>query len=475
MRRFPTVPEAILRRIRPVAQAVMSVGVRTKIIGIVLGVTVLLGSSVIALVRSSVRDQLVADLHETGGAIATDVAATVSLQDAGEGQPVLPPTLSNEISHHDNLVFVAYAPDGATGFTESILLADREESEMFVRDLSAVGPSHDHGSTVDDTTIHVFRSPARGAAVGTIAIGVSQASVDRSIRVLTLELLALVGAVAIAGELGAGVLTWYLTRPLQDLVNLTERVSDGDLSVSATPWSSDELGTLAVSFNQMTKSLQQARAKSEESERIRRSLVQELLTVQEDERQRISRLLHDSLGQRLGSLSIALSQLTRSPEAAEERLPELREIAVRALEQVREMSHELRPAALDALGLGAALRRHAEEYEQSTEGLSINVRMEFDDRLPGSVETTLYRVIQEALTNAVRHSRASTIGVHVSRFGDGVRAIVEDDGVGFDSESVAMRSTVGLQSMRERSQMIGGTIQVETTSSGTTVFIEVPI
>ncbi len=475
MRRFPTMPEGLLRHIRPLAQAVMSVGVRTKIIGIVLGVTVLLGSSVIALVRSSVRDQLVAELHETGGAIATDVAATVSLQDVREGQPLLPPTLSNEISHHDNLAFVAYAPDGATGFSESLLLADWDEVEELVGDLSAIGPSHDHESTVDGTTIHVFRSPVRGIGVGTITIGVSQAAVDRAVGVLTLKLLTLVGAVAVAGELGAGLLTWYLTRPLQDLVGLTKRVSDGDLSVRATQWSSDELGTLAVSFNQMAESLQHAHAESEASERIRQRLVQELFTVQEEERQRISRLLHDSLGQRLGSLSITLSQLERSPEVVEDRLPELREIAVRALEQVREMSHELRPAALDSLGLGAALRRHAEDHEHSAEGLSIDVRVEFDDRLPGPVETTLYRVIQEALTNAVRHSGASTIGIHVSRFGDGVRAIVEDDGAGFDSESVALKSTVGLQSMRERAQMIGGTIQVETAASGTTVFIEVPL
>ena len=199
------------------------------------------------------------------------------------------------------------------------------------------------------------------------------------------------------------------------------------------------------------------------------------MTAQEEERRRISQLLHDSVGQSLSSLSLGMSRIEHSPDEAAERVPQLRSVATRALEQVREMSHELRPAALDTVGLGAAITRAGKDYEEANDGLVVDVRVELDERLPTEIETTLYRVIQEALRNAVRHSGACLISISVARHADGVRAIVEDDGVGFAASYSDEEPNVGLHSMSERARMVGGDLQVETSESGSTIYIEVPL
>lgn len=457
-----------------IARAIVAVGVRTKIIGIALGVTLLLGLSAIGLVRSSVEEQLLAQLHETGEAVAHELAANVSVRSGSNGS-VFPPGLAGQVALHEGIVFVGFSPASTEVIVEALIVRDALRVEAFLAGLPGGGSPHDHGSSDDGVMFHVFRAPVEGTVPGTLLVGLSQNVVDRSIAALTSQLLILMGAVAAVAIAGAGALTWYLTRPLNDLLRLTERVGNGDLSARATPWATDELGALVVSFNDMTEKLESARVESEAHEQARRALLQELMTAQEEERRRISQILHDSVGQSLSSLSFGMSHIENFPDEAPVRVSQLRAVAVRVLEQVREISHELRPAALDAVGLGAALTSAARDYEEANDGLVVEVRVQLDERLPAELETTLYRVIQEALRNAVRHSGAGLISISVARYADRIRAIVEDDGAGFASSDADGKLTVGLHSMSERARMVGGNLQVETSGSGTTVYIEVPL
>jgi len=210
------------------------------------------------------------------------------------------------------------------------------------------------------------------------------------------------------------------------------------------------------------------------------ALSRRLVAVQEAERRHISRELHDETGQALSSLLLGLSLLEREaddPEAIVARAIELEEMVDRMLENLHRMAMNLRPASLDHLGLVAALDQYCETFGQQY-GLDVQfetVGLEMGKRLLPEVETALYRIVQEALTNVIRHAQARHVDVLLEQRGDHVVTIVEDDGVGFDTREVAQSGRLGVFGMHERAEMLGGNMMVESApGSGTTVFVEVP-
>ncbi len=209
------------------------------------------------------------------------------------------------------------------------------------------------------------------------------------------------------------------------------------------------------------------------------SLSHRLVEVQETERRHIARELHDEAGQALTSLMVGLCLLERGaacPESVVNRITELKRMTDNVLENLHRLAMDLRPASLDHLGLVAALRQYVETFNHQH---SLTVQFEatgFDNkRLPPAVETNLYRIVQEALTNIVRHAQATHIGVLLKRRDDQMVTIVEDNGIGFDPEVAGQSGRLGLLGMRERAEMLGGTLIVESAAGkGTTIFVEVP-
>jgi signal transduction histidine kinase len=208
------------------------------------------------------------------------------------------------------------------------------------------------------------------------------------------------------------------------------------------------------------------------------TLSQQLVEVQETERRYIARELHDEASQALASLMVGLRLLEREadrPEAIVAGLAELKQIADGVLESLHRLAADLRPASLEHLGLVAALRSHAEAISDR-HGLVIQFEAVGVDTplLPGA-ETALYRIVQEALTNVVRHAEATRADVLLERRGDRLIAVVEDNGVGFDPEAALPSERMGLIGMRERAEMLGGTLVVESAADvGTTLVLEVP-
>jgi signal transduction histidine kinase len=147
------------------------------------------------------------------------------------------------------------------------------------------------------------------------------------------------------------------------------------------------------------------------------------------------------------------------------------------MEGLHRLSHNLRPASLDRLGLLPAIRQHIHYFEQET-GVKVEfvpVRMDYG-RLPPELETTLYRVMQEALTNIARHARASRARVVLKRRADRAMVIVEDNGAGFDLEAAQQSGRLGLLGMRERAELLGGRLTLESAPGrGTKVFAEIPV
>ena len=207
----------------------------------------------------------------------------------------------------------------------------------------------------------------------------------------------------------------------------------------------------------------------------RQQLLERLVTATEEERRRIARELHDELGQHITALRVGLHE----PRA--ESLPRLEAIVQRLDQTIDRLTLELRPPVLDHLGLHGAIGSLAEAYAAAS-GLRIDVHLPAveGERFSDAIETTIYRVVQEALTNAWKHASASTVSVILEREGDALRIIVEDDGRGFDGDAAlrgtAARGRFGLLGMRERLAIVGGTLDIESQpGSGTAIYARVPL
>lgn len=209
------------------------------------------------------------------------------------------------------------------------------------------------------------------------------------------------------------------------------------------------------------------------------ALSQRLLKAQEEERLHLSRELHDESGQLLAALSVQMGLLKRdsaNSEVIRQRINELIKISNELQENLHKLAVNLRPASLDLLGLVNALQQHTEEFSRQH-----NIQVEFeavcmeDVRLSIEVETALFRVVQEALTNIVLHAQATRIDVLISRNNDLAAVIVEDNGVGFKLPAMTTEKHLGLFGMRERIEMLAGEFTIESTiGKGTTVKAEVP-
>jgi signal transduction histidine kinase len=209
------------------------------------------------------------------------------------------------------------------------------------------------------------------------------------------------------------------------------------------------------------------------SQRIARDAFRRVVDAQETERRRLARELHDETGQALTSILLGLKALEESAE--EGALVELRQLVVDTLQDVRRLAVELRPPVLDDFGLEAALERLTSAFGEQT-GMTVRFESTLGDaRLPDEVETALYRIVQEALTNVVKHAQAQAVSVVVSRKADAAVAVVEDDGQGFDP-AVVRPDGFGVEGMRERVSLLDGRLRVEShAGGGTTIAAEVPL
>ena len=219
----------------------------------------------------------------------------------------------------------------------------------------------------------------------------------------------------------------------------------------------------------------QARSSSE----LLQTLSRQQVDLQESERRAISRELHDEAGQALTSLKVGLRLLEQNADQPEEvaaRAIELRRIADGVQEDLHRLAANLRPASLDHLGLVPALRHYLEEVDRQQPQIVQFEAVGMDgERVPAAVEIALFRIAQEAVTNSIRHAHAERISVVIEERDRRIVMVIEDDGVGFDSGAVARGERLGLVGMRERTEMLGGNLLVESNhATGTTVVAEVP-
>jgi two-component system sensor histidine kinase UhpB len=280
-------------------------------------------------------------------------------------------------------------------------------------------------------------------------------------------------------------------RPIHSLREATRRFNAGDLSARASlaPLTDPDVAGLVNDVNALWDRLEAdaatIREKTEQAER----LAAQVILAQEEERRRVARELHDEAGQALTAVIIGLERgLASMPEVYAADLPiqprqlisNLRDLAAQTLDEVRKLALELRPSVLDDLGLVAALRQYVRSTEERS-GLAAQLSVtgwdeESDTRLPAEVETALFRIAQEALTNAIRHAHASCVQVRLRRSADAVTLEVRDDGVGIGAGASARPGDhLGMFGMRERARLLGGEFHAAPVSPrGTLVHVSIP-
>ena len=459
-----------------------SVNVRTKLFGIVLGSALLLSLGFLIQVRSALVDVLVEKSRQQGISIARDVAARstdlILVNDLYSLQQLLVETQANfpDVRYafvvDSNNHLLAQTFQG--GFPPDLLSINSVGSDEFQK---TVLLDTDEG-IVWDVAVPIF-----GGTAGTARVGISDQGVRGTITSLTSQLGLTILVVLAVSLLAATMLTWILTRPILDLVDASSRIATGDFSSRVRRWANDELGDLAEAFNQMAIELGRMDELRQEREQLRTQLLEGIITAQEEERRRIARELHDSTSQSLTSLIVNLRMLEACSDLDQVRSQSqlLRQSVRQTLDEVHTLAVQLRPPVLDDLGLHAALGRFIKEFR-----MRYHISVDFQvigfehERLPSAMETAIYRILQEALTNAARHANAEHISVLLEERDGIVSGIVEDDGQGFDAETVLHNGLepykLGLYGMQERAQQLGGSLVIESKpGQGTTIYVRIPL
>jgi signal transduction histidine kinase len=455
-----------------------AVSVRTKILGIILGLVLLLGLGTTLEVRLVSQRALLQRLDEQSVAIGRDVGARATdlilINDLYGLHQLLIETQRNNpdmryafILDAEGHVLVHTFGDGMPAglvAANSVAAAEHHRTTMLQTDEGRIW----------DTAVPIFHGRA-----GVARVGLSERSVQNTVRILTGQMLLTMILVSSVGIAAAIFLTWLVTRPILELKEAAQAVGGGDFSRRVRPWAGDEIGELAEAFNTMTSGLAQAEQERAEREQLRSQLLEKVIGAQEEERRRVARELHDETGQALTSLMVRLQtvyQQCASPELRSQ-IDDLRLLLLQTLDGVHNMAVALRPSVLDDLGLVAALRRYVQDchtrFPLEVDLVVVGVEAQ---RLPPAVETALYRIIQESLTNIARHAHAKTASILLERHNGRVRAIIEDDGIGFDPQRAAEEGRLGLYGMRERAELLNGTLTIESRpGEGTAVYVEVPV
>lgn len=309
----------------------------------------------------------------------------------------------------------------------------------------------------------------------------------RNLTILGLITFLVLGIAWIGGEA-------FVLHQVNVLLQTTKRLTAGDLGARiGLPCDGGELSQLACAFDQMAEALEQreqayqrALKELQAEARARASLLEKIVSAQEDERRRIARELHDETSQSLAALALNidaanLALAAGEPAEAIQHLQVSKAIAGRLLDDVHRLIRDLRPSLLDDLGLSAAIAWYG---EQRLKPLGIAVEFQHDgtdQRLPDAIETAVFRIAQEAIANVVKHAKASRVRIALQIEGGFVTLAVEDDGKGFEvprAEAAAVMGNqgMGLQSIQERVSTLGGELAIQSApGEGTLLSVRIPI
>jgi len=439
-----------------------SVDVRTKILGMVLALTTVLGLAVTLQVRAVMTRIFAEELENRGVSVASDLASRsvdpILLNDTYALHQLLRETVTN---HPDARYAFVLDADGqvlAHTFGEDGFPAGLLDPALDTAASTLHGAIRHWVYASNEGAIHEMVAPIMGGSAGVVRLGLTEARLQSVVNTVTGQMILTTLLVALAGIVAAMFLTWLLTRPILDLVATTREVGRGNLQARAPHWADDEIGALADAFNQMVEDLDASQRAVADKEQARTVLLKKLITAQEEERERIARDLHDLLGHTL-SVVVLKSELAgklidRDSAAARKQILEVEQVARKALNEVREAVSGFRSSGLAAELAASRLAL-----------LDADVRLDYQVqpvKIDAAVEATLALCLSEAVTNVLRHAKASRVEVDFHDAGETLHLQISDDGRGGMDDA----SGNGLRGMRERLAAIGAGLAIESPRGG---------
>ena len=451
---------------------------RAKVMLLLCGVILLMGIVAVVNARHDMQRILRNELERRGEAIAMDIAAnsTDSLL-TGDIIDLYESVNRTKINNPDvRYILIIDSSERVlvNTFGEGIPRGLQEANVPLI-------PGHDtqlRRLRTEEGLIYDVAAPVFEGRAGVVRIGLSDASIVAAVTHNSRDLTVLVVVAVVVGMVFSYWLSYYLTRPMGQLLAAVQSVARGDLTQRIPSPSSDEVGKLGEAFNTMSLEL-------ESKEIARQRLMERVVNTQEYERKRIARELHDELAQRVTYLLLNLDSIASSLTDADQRTKQVisraSEVAGNLLTETRKLIADLRPSILNDLGLIPAIRSYAESHLEPL-GTDVTVTAtNVPESLPALVDTAVFRIVQEAINNVGKHATARRASI-VIKVDDGtVSGEVVDNGQGFlsnafDEASHLQGQGLGLQGMEERALVLGGTLSVKSgKKKGTRVSFSIPL
>jgi signal transduction histidine kinase len=389
----------------------------------------------------------------------------------------LPPGAATVLLRRDGTVLLHAV---RTSGEQNVILADDGRLRRLAQSTSRTTVLRDVDGVTRVYAGTALGRPTRPAADLLVAVGfpteLAVAEADSDLR-RDLSILTVACAVALC-------FAWLATEravvhPVRAVLAAAGRLRLGDMRArTGLPHRRGEVGELAYAFDQMAETLEHQAQQRQADHATLRSLSLQLVQTQEAERRRVARELHDQIGQMLTGMHLTLSMSERRPpDEIPEAIAKAQTILNDLITAVRELSLDLRPAVLDEMGLVPALVHHCRRYTEQT-GVDVAFsHQQVEGRYPEPIETAIFRIIQEALTNVARHSGVATVTVRLWAEERDLLAEVEDAGRGFAVEAtLGARHTAGLSGMRERAMLLGGEVRiVAAPGQGTCIQARIPL
>jgi signal transduction histidine kinase len=333
------------------------------------------------------------------------------------------------------------------------------------------------GGLSHDRALYEAMTPIRDGdrVLARLHVGISLTRLNAQVARMRIAIGAWSALILTLGLIAVAFISNVLTRPLRHVAEGAARIAAGQFGQRVPAGRDDEIGQLAVSFNEMAANVAERDASLRESREQLRQLSKRLLTIQEQERVRIAREVHDELGQALTAMKIDLQQIARRHPSLEEPLVPVARTIDHIVDLVRRIAGDLRPAILDDLGVSAALEQQLRRLRESS-GIRTSLTVSEEPELDMLTGATLYRIAREALANVIRHAGASQVDVSLGTRGEAAVLDIRDNGRGITREEAFGPRSLGLIGIRERAELLGGSMTIEGRSGeGTVLTVTLPI
>ncbi|OQX16699.1 MAG: hypothetical protein BWK76_11235 [Desulfobulbaceae bacterium A2] len=457
--------------------ALLSTPLRIKILGMVLGLILLFAAAIIGMVQYFLDRNINTFLRQESRSMAGELSYQVRDYLLINDLYGLSRMLKNTVQNRPDLRYIVVVNP------RQEVLSHTFEGGFPVGLLQAIAG---HTPLAEETRrlrtsegiVWETRMPIGDGSEGVVHVGVKGEGLRSQMSSLTAALAQATLFVAVCAVALSFLLTRLITKPLHEMLRATRAVMREDYSLTLRQDRSDELGRLSGAFNAMMAGLYQASQLRGEREQLRRDFLQRVIAGQEGERKRIARELHDQTGQALASFMVELKMLENAAGSEElhQGIQRLQRAITKEMASLHNLALELRPSVLDDLGLVPAVEMLVRDFNERHDIIAeLTIIGCGDKRADPCTETCIYRIVQEALGNVVRHARAGRVTVLLEWRGEKIRGVIEDDGRGFEVSASGESGHLGILGMRERAQLLRGSFHLESgPEQGTIIVFEVP-